>query len=176
MRRSTQERRTEMDNTMLCHYGILNMKWGVRRYQNKDGSLTPAGEKRYAKSQNRKEKIDRAFDQTVKVGKDKSPISPAEKIGKEANSIMTNASKIESSISNMKKRSSSTSKTSSMTDAELRAAIDRLRLEQTYNELSASSIKTGADYANSIIGLVGGAVGIGASTIAIISQIKNLRS
>lgn len=48
MWRSTQERRTEMDNTMLCHYGILNMKWGVRRYQNKDGSLTPAGKKRYA--------------------------------------------------------------------------------------------------------------------------------
>ena len=29
----------------LCHYGIKGMKWGVRRYQNKDGSLTPAGKK-----------------------------------------------------------------------------------------------------------------------------------
>ena len=33
----------------LYHWGIKGMKWGIRRYQNKDGSLTPAGKKRYAK-------------------------------------------------------------------------------------------------------------------------------
>ena len=31
----------------LYHWGVKGMKWGVRRYQNKDGSLTPAGKKRY---------------------------------------------------------------------------------------------------------------------------------
>ena len=35
-----------MDYNYLAHYGVLGMKWGVRRYQNKDGSLTAAGKKR----------------------------------------------------------------------------------------------------------------------------------
>ena len=33
----------------LYHHGIKGMKWNVRRFQNKDGSLTPAGKKRYNK-------------------------------------------------------------------------------------------------------------------------------
>lgn len=32
---------------VLQHYGIRGMKWGVRRFQQKDGSLTPQGRKRY---------------------------------------------------------------------------------------------------------------------------------
>lgn len=34
---------------VLCHYGVKGMKWGVRRYRNKDSSLTPDGLKRYRK-------------------------------------------------------------------------------------------------------------------------------
>ncbi len=34
----------------LKHYGILGMKWGIRRFQNKDGTLTPAGKLRYQKN------------------------------------------------------------------------------------------------------------------------------
>ena len=37
-------------NDELYHHGIPGQRWGVRRYQNEDGSLTPEGEKRYSES------------------------------------------------------------------------------------------------------------------------------
>ena len=33
----------------LFHYGVKGQRWGVRRYQNEDGSLTKAGQKKMAK-------------------------------------------------------------------------------------------------------------------------------
>lgn len=46
----------------LYHYGIKGMKWGVRRYQNKDGSYTEAGKKRNFK------KIEKAYLNDIKNG------------------------------------------------------------------------------------------------------------
>jgi len=47
----------------LYHWGVKGMKWGVRRYQNKDGSLTDAGKKR-AESYRQKElsRLDKTYD------------------------------------------------------------------------------------------------------------------
>lgn len=42
----------------LYHYGILGMKWGVRRYQNADGTLTAAGKKRYTSEKIQKAAIE----------------------------------------------------------------------------------------------------------------------
>ena len=47
----------------LYHHGIKGMKWGVRRYQNEDGTLTEAGKKRSAKTI---EKIGKMYDYSNK--------------------------------------------------------------------------------------------------------------
>lgn len=52
-----------MYNNELYHHGILGQKWGVRHFQNKDGSLTAAGLKRYGKEIQKLEqkKIDKNY-------------------------------------------------------------------------------------------------------------------
>lgn len=59
-----------MSNSYLAHYGTKGQKWGNRRYQNKDGSLTPEGKARYSKqSGNRRFNKEHAKEMAKKIGR-----------------------------------------------------------------------------------------------------------
>lgn len=100
----------------LYHHGILGMKWGVRRYQNSDGSLTAAGRKRYANPDGSlNEKGKKKFGNSVKT---------AEKV--------ETASKSSGESASTPKRQ----EPSEMSDKELQDRVNRLRNEDAYKDLS----------------------------------------
>lgn len=74
------------DNSELYHHGILGQKWGVRRFQNPDGSLTPEGRERYSSDNKERSVVNRvkqgahdlAVKRAVKTGKGLSVLSDDE--------------------------------------------------------------------------------------------------
>lgn len=94
----------------LYHHGILGMKWGVRRYQNKDGSLTPAGKRKAAKMKAK---------YTELTGKQlrSSPSKTKSQNGKASSEVPKKSIK-------------------DLSDDELRSRINRLRAEKDYIDLS----------------------------------------
>lgn len=109
----------------LYHHGTKGMKWGIRRYQNKDGSLTAAGKKRrslaetirdYRTNKKRKASLEKA--RQTKAANKKAAEDRAKALAK---------GKI---------------KAKNMTDAELKAKIARMELEKNYHELVSKTDKS----------------------------------
>ena len=60
-----------MTKTYLVHHGIKGQRWGIRRYQNEDGTLTPAGIRRYQRLDEKwvKKKSDKVYKTALKESK-----------------------------------------------------------------------------------------------------------
>ena len=143
-----------MNADELKHYGIKGMKWGVRRFQNSDGSLTADGKKRYS-GDNLKD-IQKQVNQGKNVddGVKKTKAKAAEK---------RTEKKIKDDLSQM-------------SDKELRDIVNRLNMEERYMQVMKSrDVQVGKSKADKILDYAGTALTIGSSALSIMIAIKELQ-
>lgn len=148
-----------MDNE-LYHHGVKGMRWGVRRYQNSDGSLTAAGRKRYGTKTNF-EKVQQAKKKAVAAN---SPEAKAkrkadERTEKEVQKYMRKAAgkKVKDTIG---KKTDDNGKydtdpkkklVSDMTDEELNQVVRRMQLEQQYSSLKPDKVSAGKKFVDKVL-------------------------
>lgn len=129
----------------LYHWGIRGMKWGRRRYQNKDGSLTPEGRKRYADGDGKKSDKDNETKPSIKS------MSDADVNKAIARSQLEERYNQQVRSKDAKEGSYRTKAVNDMTDEELVRAIDRSRLEATYKQLNPEPVNAGKEFAKKVV-------------------------
>ncbi|MFU8786353.1 MAG: hypothetical protein ACNA7U_03820 [Candidatus Izemoplasmataceae bacterium] len=160
-----------MHKTFMAHHGIKGMRWGVRRFQYDDGSLTPAGKKRYGSKEEYYKAINKTYGSVENMQNiQKRNVDNLDKTGKilnESSNILYNASKIGTNT----KKSKIVEKPdySKLSDEELRKKINRINMERSYGELTGDvkRVRSGEDWAREALQTTGAVVGIAAGITGI---------
>lgn len=117
----------------IKHHGIKGQKWGVRKYQNKDGSLTDAGKKRYGT----KENFEKQYPEDVKrnVKATKKTVGAVEKAAtaKQQNNERAKEEKKREIKADREKQIREDAY--KMSDKELRDVVNRLNMEERYTQV-----------------------------------------
>lgn len=138
----------------LQHHGIEGQKWGVRRFQNSDGSLTAAGRKRYSTDdyKNTLDTVKRA-DKTLNTVKKAINEADAKSYEKKVKYEL-----------------------SKMSDKELQQAVNRLNMEERYSQVMNQRyrLEQGESRVNKILDVAGSALTGAATALTIAVAIKEL--
>lgn len=130
-----------MENELM-HWGIKGMKWGVRRYQNKDGSLTPAGKKRYDKEMAKLKEEEKIAKNKLKT---QAKLNKLDEKRKEVEALKSGKP-----ITKSTKQHSKPS-VKDMSDEELRQTVNRLLMEQQYAKLNPQQVSAGQKFVKKVM-------------------------
>ena len=157
----------------LKHHGVRGMRWGVRRYQNADGTLTAAGQRRLDRDRLDNNDRNRQVNPNKWVRED---ISRSKKLT-DSTKDMTRELKKANDDSVKRKAAKAKMDLSHMSDKEMRDAINRAMLEKQYNDIyNPQKVSKGRERVGEILEVSGTVLGIAGSALGIALAIKDLRA
>lgn len=165
-----------MMSSELQHWGIKGQKWGVRRYQNSDGSLTPAGIKRYRDEAGDIERRLNTNKREMTVDDYQNAIKKTKTVGENIDSIRkfnndTNKSKDPDMERRIRKS------TERMSDKELQQRVQRLNMEDNYTRMMMhrEHLQQGEDYVNKMLDVSATVVRGATTALTIAMLVKQLK-
>lgn len=179
-----------MEYNYLTHAGIKGMKWGHRRYQNKDGTLTDAGKKRYARDA--KAQGYKNYDESTGTYFKKSKKNPREDLDADVSKYVKEDMNRTKGLADSSKRLAEDLKRvndksmknaprkqmdlSNMTDKELRDQINRAFLEKQYNDVfNPPQVSKGKEFASKVLETSIDVLAVTGSALTVALAIKELR-
>lgn len=162
-------------NEELKHHGIKGMKWGVRRFQNADGSLTPAGKKRYDSKENFEKQYPEDVKKNLKTAK--SSVDKGKKYLNKANDINTEYKNKKEKQMKKEGEAAIRDRVYKMSDKELRDTVNRLNMEERYTQVMRDRmvIDVGKSRVDKVLEYAGTALTIGSSALSIMIALKELQ-
>lgn len=165
-----------LNSEELKHYGIKGQKWGRRQFQNKDGSLTPAGRERYGSKEN--------FEKQYPI-EQKTAMNAVKKASDEGAKTARAGREIEAERTRKKQRKADKAleeatreKARNMSDQELREAVNRLNMEENYTRMmqNRERIDVGESAVTKLLDGTMKGLTLTSTALAIALAIKELRS
>lgn len=167
-----------MNKTYLVHHGIKGQRWGVRRFQKPDGTLTSLGKRRYGDPKEHGNTIaNKEGKKSLENDYKRADAEAAKAVLDGTSNTLKTTGDIVDNIGKSKSKSVNKADYSKMSDQELRDRINRMNMEKKYGELSGDTklVRSGQDWTREILQTTGAVVGIGATIAATIIKIREIK-